>query len=279
MNRSYSQAARQTQDYYNSADADRFYSTMWRGTEDLHIGIFENPDDSIERANRRTVERMAELAADLGPDTPVIDLGAGYGGTARYLAHTYGSPTTCLNISERQNEINRRINRERGLAHFITVLDGSYEEIPAADESFAIAWSQDAILHSSNRRQVLAEAYRVLQPGGLFIFTDPMQTNDCPPEKLQPIYERVNLDSLGSVEFYQDTARELGFRDTRFVDYSAHLAPTYRRVHDDLEAQYQALVADNVSAEYLDRMLIGLRHWIEGGEQGYLRWGIMLLHK
>lgn len=278
MTHTYSQAARQAQAYYNSDDADRFYATLWRGTEDLHVGMFAAPDEPIERANRRTIEQMAELVDNLGPDTRVIDLGSGYGGTARFLARAYGAPTTCINISERQNELNRRINREQGLEHLIDVVDGSYEALPLVDASFDLAWSQDAMLHSDNHQQILAETYRVLKPGGSFIFTDPMQADDAPKEKLAPIYARVDLKSLGSVSAYLQAAKTVGFRTSHFYDHSDHLATTYRRIHDDLQAQYQQLTAE-VSPAYLDQMLTGLRHWYTGGEAGYLHWGIFYLTK
>ncbi|PDW03365.1 SAM-dependent methyltransferase [Candidatus Viridilinea mediisalina] len=278
MTHTYSQAARQAQDYYNSDDADRFYATLWGGTEDLHVGMFAAPDEPIERANRRTVEQMAALVDALGPELRVIDLGSGYGGTARFLARSYGAATICLNISERQNELNRRINHEQGLDHLIDVLDGSYEAIPLAEASVDLAWSQDAMLHSDNHQQILAEAYRVLKPGGRFIFTDPMQADDAPKEILAPIYARVDLKSLGSVSAYLQAAQTVGFRTSHFHDHSAHLATTYRRIYADLQARYAQLVSE-VSPAYLDQMLTGLRHWYTGGEAGYLHWGIFDLTK
>ena len=34
-----------------------------------------------------------------------------------------------------------------------------------------------------------------------------------------------------------------------------------------------------VSDEYIDRMLKGLGHWVDAGENGYLSWGVMLFEK
>ena len=69
-------------DYYNSDDADTFYATVWGG-EDLHLGIYESRTESIFDASRRTVERMASRCGRLGPVARILDLGAGFGGTAR----------------------------------------------------------------------------------------------------------------------------------------------------------------------------------------------------
>ena len=43
-------------DYYDSAEADDFYRTIWGG-EDIHVGLYDNGED-ISRASRRTVETL-----------------------------------------------------------------------------------------------------------------------------------------------------------------------------------------------------------------------------
>merc|ERR1711964_535831 len=99
-------------------------------------------------------------------------------------------------------------------------VDGSFEDIPCNDVTFDIVWSQDAILHSGNRGQVLEEVDRVLKKNGEFIFTDPMQANDCPEGVLQPILDRIHLETLGSPEFYLDQARKLGWSNKGFRDFT-----------------------------------------------------------
>ncbi|MEE4331380.1 MAG: SAM-dependent methyltransferase, partial [Wenzhouxiangella sp.] len=75
----YSEVVETAREYYNSSDADNFYFHIWGG-EDIHIGLYQSDEEPIADASRRTVRRMAELAGDLGPQTRVLDLGAGYGG-------------------------------------------------------------------------------------------------------------------------------------------------------------------------------------------------------
>ncbi|NEP37606.1 class I SAM-dependent methyltransferase, partial [Moorena sp. SIO3B2] len=180
MNTTYSEAVKTAQTYYDGAETDRLYATFWGG-EHITYGIYKSSDEPIHDASKRTVETIAQTLENLAPDSRVIDLGAGYGGAARYLAKTYGCSVCCLNLSERQNQRNRQLNQEQNLAHLVEVTQGSFEDIPYPDNSFNIVWSQDAILHSSDRTQVFEEIKRVLQPGGELIFTDPMQRETCPP--------------------------------------------------------------------------------------------------
>ena len=268
----HAEAVNVARDYYNSGDADNFYSTIWGG-EDIHIGIYESENEPIRAASRRTVEQMVTRLDDLGEDSRVLDLGAGYGGPARFLAKNYGCRVVALNLSEVENERNRRMTGEQGLEHLVEVVEGSFEEVPYEDGRFDIVWSQDAILHSAERGRVFAEASRVLKDDGQFVFTDPMKDDDCPEDVLQPILDRLHLDSLGSPGYYRQTADEVGLREVDFEDHTEHLSTHYARVLQETEKREEEL-SEAVSRDYLQRMKKGLAHWVEGGRRGHLTWGI-----
>jgi len=268
----YSETVKVTKDYYDSDDADNFYYTIWGG-EDLHLGIYETPDEPIFDASRRTVDRMAGKSDKIGEGAKVLDIGAGFGGTARHLARKYGPHVSCLNLSEKENERNRKMSKEQGLGDKIEVVDGSFDVLPFEDESFDIVWSQDAILHADDREKVLREAYRVLKPGGELIFSDPMQADEAPTDKLQPIYERIHLTSLGSPGFYKEAGERVGFKFVEFEVQTPNLTRHYGRVLEETEKN-EAELEKVCSREYIDRMKNGLRLWVEGGEKGWLAWGI-----
>jgi cyclopropane fatty-acyl-phospholipid synthase-like methyltransferase len=271
MTESASAATHVAEEYYNSIDADQFYSRVWGG-EDIHIGIYEPADSSIADASARTVETML-ARLQLGPSSRVIDLGAGYGGAARYLAHEYGCRVTCINVSTAQNSRNRRLNKRAELSGLIEVVHGSFEQLPVPSGTYDVAWSQDAILHSGDRRRVLEEVRRVLKPSGRFIFTDPMQADDCPAGALEAVYARLQLQSLSSLGYYRSVLAELGFREARSQDLTEQLVTHYSRVRAELEERNDEL-SRCASSEYLASMKQGLGHWIEAGRNGQLRWGI-----
>lgn len=277
MNATLSNAVRTAREYYNSEDADVFYHTIWGG-EDIHIGLYGTDTEDIRSASQQTIETMAARLDGLGPDSRVIDLGAGYGGAARWLAGTVGCHVTCVNLSEIQNARNRELTQAAGLTDRIEVIDASFEEIPCGDAQFDVAWSQDSILHSGNRRRVLRETDRVLKPGGQMIFTDPMQADGCPPGVLAPVLDRIHLDSLASFAFYRREAAALGWSERAIVDLTEHLVRHYSRVRAELLTRRDELQR-TVSADYIDRMILGLSHWIRAGTRGYLAWGILHFRK
>jgi sarcosine/dimethylglycine N-methyltransferase len=261
-------------DYYDSDEADGFYSAIWGG-EDIHIGIYEATDD-IRAASRETVERMAAKLGGIAGKR-VIDLGAGYGGAARVLAGEKGAQVTCLNLSSVENERNRKLTAEAGLSDSIKVVDGSFDDMPFADAAFDIAWSQDAILHAPDRGAVLDEVARVLKPGGLFAFHDPMQADGLADTgALQPIYDRIHLPDLASIGFYRKELAARGFTELETEVLTQQLGTHYRRVREDLLARQQEL---GLPDDFVSRMAAGLNHWVEGAANGNLRWAIMLYRR
>jgi sarcosine/dimethylglycine N-methyltransferase len=266
------------QQYYNSDDADLFYFTIWGG-EDIHVGLYETDTEPIPDASHRTVANMAKRLEPLDPGQRVIDVGAGYGGAARYLARGYGCHVVALNLSEVENQRDRKMNVEQGLDGLIDVLDASFDAIPYDEASFDAAWSQDAFLHSDDRAKVIAEVARVLKPGGRFVFTDPMQADDADTRQLQPIYDRIHLDSLGSPGFYKEVGRQSGLQLISFENHTHQLTRHYSRVRDELTRREREVRAAGVSDAYIERMNKGLRHWIDGGKSGQMAWGIFEFRK
>ena len=272
-----SQAVELAEEYYDSTEADAFYLNVWGG-EDIHIGLYKTPDENIARASRRTVETMAGHLTALNAESHLIDLGSGYGGAARYLAKNFGCYVDCLNLSKTQNKLNQKNNLRSDLTHSIDVSHGSFEDIPAPDDSYDFVWSQDAILHSGNRLRVLDEITRVLKPGGEIIFTDPMQSDGCPDGVLQPIFDRIHLVTLGSFSFYRSELLKRDFEEVMVLPMLDQMRTHYIRVGEDLQSRYHEIV--NLSGyEYVDKMLRGLEQWVDAADKSYLAWGILHFKK
>jgi len=272
MKHQYSEAEQIAQTYYDNPETDRIYTLIWGG-EHIHFGIYRDSDDSISEASQRIVETMAEALQHIGQDRHLIDLGSGYGGTARYLAKNYGCSIACLNLSSRQNQRNLQINQAQNLSHLIEVKQGSFENIPYPDRSFDIVWSQDAIVHSGNRRQVLEEIRRVLKPGGELIFTDTLQDNHCSPEKLKPAFNRLRIKNAGSFNFYRNNLQELGFKEIKIVDLSEHVSIHYIRFRDEILRRYEEILKQ-IARETIDKTLKSIEPWIEFYQKGDLQWGL-----
>lgn len=273
----YSRVVETARNYYNSSDAQNFYSRIWGG-EDLHLGIYDSLEDDIFSASRRTIDEMSQYPRKIDENTKIIDLGGGFAGSARHLVKKFGCHVAVLNLSEVENEYGRELNKEQGLDDKIDVIDGSFEDIPYDDETFDIVWSQDAILHSGEREKAIKEAARVLKKNGEMVFTDPMQTENCDKDVLKPIYDRLQLSSLGSPEFYKEKAEKYGLTFLHFQKMPHQLSNHYAKVLKEMEEKYHK-IEGYVSGEYISNMKKGLQHWVNGGKEGNLTWGIFHFKK
>ncbi|KZR85630.1 cyclopropane-fatty-acyl-phospholipid synthase family protein [Synechococcus sp. MIT S9504] len=282
MTSAYSAAASTAADYYDSDDADRFYAGIWGG-EDIHIGLYESPEEPIATASRRTVDALIALmgqppASDTATTLQVVDFGSGYGGAARRLCDSPGIRVDAINISAVENNRHRLLNQEAGLSERITVHDASFEAVPLPDGCADVIWSQDAILHSGDRPRVMREAARLLKPGGVMVMTDPMAADGVNADSLTAILDRIHLADLGSPERYQHWASEAGLTRTAWHDRTPMLIEHYSRVRLELRRRRKDLEC-SITPGYLERMDTGLGHWVDGGQSGKLSWGLMRFSK
>eukprot|EP01138_Halocafeteria_seosinensis_P011998 gb/GECG01012262.1/.p1 GENE.gb/GECG01012262.1/~~gb/GECG01012262.1/.p1 ORF type:complete len:286 (+),score=45.86 gb/GECG01012262.1/:1-858(+) len=272
-----------TKQYYDSEDADNFYYQLWGG-EDLHVGVYDKREDTIDavrEASTRAVKKMTDLlqsTTTLDKETKVLDIGSGYGGTARYFARNFGCTVDCLNLSDKENERNKQKNKEQGLDSKLSVYGGNFEALPFSDGVYDIVICEDSLLHSANKQKVLEEVDRVLRKGGHFIFTDPMQADDVPEGVLDPVLKRIHLDSMGSVKKYREMAKKIGWKEVQVVQMPEQIPNHYGSVRNVLQNKYDSLKG-TISTDYMDKMLEGLKHWVEKGTNGHLNWGYLHFQK
>ena len=161
---------RETQAYYET------------GPEDLSIVVFDalraagrslEPLDSDDLAGldefhglgRAATLALADLAG-ISDGTRVLDIGAGIGGPARTLARHFGADVVALDPTARFCSLSEELNRRTDLAERVEVVRGDGRQLPFADGSFAVALTQAVWPSVQDKEAMLAEAHRVLVPGG-----------------------------------------------------------------------------------------------------------------
>jgi ubiquinone/menaquinone biosynthesis C-methylase UbiE len=129
-----------------------------------------NLADQLHVGGLNSTKAQAALV-EIAKDMRVLDAGCGVGGSSRYLAHTYGCRIEGIDLTLQYVEAAAQLNRLCGMHDRITVRQGSVTNLPYADQSFDLVWSQNVTMNVEDKRRMFLEAFRVLVPGGRFTFS------------------------------------------------------------------------------------------------------------
>jgi len=263
-----------TKDYYDGP-ADEIYRTIWG--DNIHLGVPPERGGSHLEAMEHT-NRIMAAEVNLTPGTRVIDLGCGYGATARFLAREFGCPVLGTNISEKELDLARERAKQAGLESLLTFEYGDFHKLKYPDQSFEVVWSQEAFLHGAHKPSILSECFRVLKRGGAFAFTDILVRADTPAEDRTRIYERVKSPDMWDADDYERALVDAGFKVRKVQDWSEHVAPSYGWIRDRLKANQRAMEA-KVGAETVARTIEALSFWVDSAKAGRIGWALFVAER
>lgn len=284
-------------DYYDSDDAQQFYSAVW-GESTIHIGNYELLEEMIGTApttvpassrillaqkihENKLIEKIKGLMIGATPFR-IADLGCGYGGFLRDLTESgcvwkgYGFDISdeMINRCKALNAVSASPYKDR-----ISWRVESYLSTSLGNESVDVAFSMDAFLHVGEMLHagVIKEAWRILRPGGFLVFTDIMQRPEATSEQMAGILKRIHLPALGSLDNYKACAQAQGFSNISFEDMSPCLPMHYGTVKQVLHEKTTDGTLASMSESFIKDMMHGLTLWETSG--AFLQWGIIVMQK
>jgi sarcosine/dimethylglycine N-methyltransferase len=105
-------------------------------------------------------------------DNQVLDAGSGIGGTARFVADQRRCHVTAVDLTEEYCETSRWLNRLVGLDQQISVHQADVTELPFAEATFDVVFSQHVQMNIADKPRLYRETRRVLASGGRIALWD-----------------------------------------------------------------------------------------------------------
>jgi arsenite methyltransferase len=153
--------------------------------------------------------------AELHEGDTVLDLGSGGGIDVLLSARRVGPTGKAfgLDMTDEMLALARENQRKAGVTN-VEFLKGQIEAIPLPDEAVDVIISNCVINLSGDKRRVLAEAFRVLKPGGRFAVSDVVVQGELPADlqRSMELWVGCVAGALKDQDFLA-LLREVGFED------------------------------------------------------------------
>jgi ubiquinone/menaquinone biosynthesis C-methylase UbiE len=188
--------------------------------------------------------------AELHPGEKVLDLGSGGGIdvllSARWVGptgHAYG-----LDMTDEMLALARENQKKAGVEN-VTFLKGEIEQIPLPDRSVDVIISNCVINLSADKEQTLAEAFRVLKPGGRFAVSDIVVRGAVPDEIRRNVELWIGCVA-GALEEdrYRSLLAKVGFESIEIVPTRIYTLEEAREFLTDAGIQPEVLESVAVAA-------------------------------
>jgi 27-O-demethylrifamycin SV methyltransferase len=202
---------------------------------DLHYGYFLDQNETLASATDGLTRLLAERAGIRGGDR-VIDIGCGIGTPAMQIAQWFGCDVTGISISRVGVDLACERAQAAGLSDRVRfeVRDGMDTKLP--DASFDCAWVMESSHLMPDKGRMIAEASRMLRPGGRVVLCDIIAHRIIPmSEVLRRARQFLTLElafgraKMETFQAYRGWFESAGLIVEDQLDISLQTRPTFDR--------------------------------------------------
>jgi tocopherol O-methyltransferase len=311
----------QIQAFYDASSG--LWEQVWG--EHMHHGYYGADGTQRKDRRQAQIDLIEELLdwAAVRHAEQILDVGCGIGGSTLYLAEKFNAHATGITLSPVQAQRAKERAQERAIAGDFASPTEIFEsffgpprtqergtsdhpaadfacpnprpaaqflvadalQMPFADQSFDFVWSLESGEHMPDKSKFLHECYRVLKPGGTFLFvtwchraTDAVPLTADERQHLEDIYRVYCLPYVISLPEYEAIARTLGFQSIRTADWSTAVAPFWDMVIDSAFTP-AALFGLLTSGWSTIQAALSLGLMKRGYERGLIKFGLLCATK
>ncbi|NIV16820.1 MAG: methyltransferase domain-containing protein [Woeseiaceae bacterium] len=210
-------------------------------------------------------------------DKRVLDIGCGIGGPAFEMARIYGAIVVGIDLEAPLVARATQAAEDLGLSDSCTFQLVDPGPLPFDDGSFDIVVSAGAVTQTENKVALLAEAHRVLKPGGYLSCYEWFRTDREYSDDMRYWFEMEGLTyAMQTIHEAHELLVSLGFTDVRSEDatkwYQRESQREYELMRGDLYPRMVELLGQ-ADADHFVENWRAMTVVIDSGEmrQGYFR--------
>jgi ubiquinone/menaquinone biosynthesis C-methylase UbiE len=188
-------------------------------------------DDMAGRLGReyvpgRSWKSMAEALLLMLPPMVIADLGAGEGAFSLLLAQR-AQQVIAVDNSDKMVELGTQLAQKQGVAA-LEYRKGDLEAVPIADGAVDMALFSQSLHHALHPERAIAEAWRILKPGGRITILDLVQHRFTEAREMYADvwlgFSEVELESLLSKSGFEDVHTAVVHKETEAPFFQTVLA-------------------------------------------------------
>ncbi len=220
--------------YYDETWLD--YRMLWLNPQNraIHFGYWDehtrSHSESLLNMNRVLTNHLGIRSGQR-----ILDAGCGVGGSAIWLAKTYEVEVVGITPVASQVARARRYAQEHGLADQVSFAQQDYTCTTFPKASFDVVWAMESLCHAPDKRRVLAEARRLLRPGGRLGIAEYMRTSRpytvADEALLHSWLSGWAIPDIAMAYTWLEWTQEVGFHNIKLVDITRNVRPSLRRLH------------------------------------------------
>lgn len=177
------------------------------------------PVDQFHTRGLAATREVINYAA-VKPGWRVLDVGSGLGGPARVLASEKNCHVTGVDITKEFCEAATQLSKLMALEQVTEFRHGDATALPFADGQFDLVLTMQIQMNIADKRRFYGEIFRVLKPGGRFVFQDIMSGPGGEIHLPVPWATRREASFLISVDALRETLTQAGFHIETLEDIS-----------------------------------------------------------
>lgn len=247
--------------HYGSEDlVHRIRSALTQARKNLDSLTLEDLAP-LDQFHTRGLAATRELIAFAGvkPGLQVLDVGSGLGGPARVLASDKKCHVIGVDITKEFCDVATLLSKWTKLEQVTEFRNGDATALPFEDRRFDLAVTMQIQMNIEDKRRFYGEIFRVLKPGGRFVFQDIMSGPGGAIHLPVPWATRQELSHLISIDALRETLKRVGFQIETIEDTSeqalawrknqpaaAGLAPSALGIHVVMGEQFALMQTNQV---------------------------------